>query len=199
MSKDKDKHRCAWVNESNKLYVQYHDEQWGVPVHDDQMLFEMLVLEGAQAGLSWETVLKKRENYKKAFNNFDPNKVAQYNQIKVEELMQNAGIIRNRLKIQSAIRNAKIFLDIQKEFDSFNTYIWSFVNNKPIINNPKSLSDIPTQTPLSEQISKDLKSRGMNFIGPTIIYAYMQAIGMVDDHEVRCFKNKSKQKNKKKY
>ncbi len=192
MSVNKDKYRCEWVNENNELYVQYHDEQWGVPEHSDDMLFEMLILEGAQAGLSWEIVLKKRENYKKAFDNFNPKKVAKYNKEKQEELMQNEGIIRNRLKIQSAIRNAKIFLKIQKEFGSFNNYIWSFVNYKPIINNPKSLNDIPTQSPLSEQISKDLKSRGMNFIGPTIIYAYMQAIGVVDDHEARCFKNKSK-------
>ncbi len=181
--------RCAWVNNSNELYVKYHDEQWGVPVHSDRMLFEMLVLEGAQAGLSWETVLKKRENYKKAFDNFNVQKVAKYGEAKQQELLQNEGIIRNRLKVASAVRNAKVFLQIQKEFGSFSKYIWAFVGGKAVKNKFKSLGEIPVETDLSITISKDLKRRGMNFIGPTIMYAYMQAIGMVNDHETGCFRH----------
>ncbi|MBT3690107.1 DNA-3-methyladenine glycosylase I [bacterium] len=184
------KRRCAWTNQKNELYIKYHDEDWGVPIHDDQKLFEMIVLEGAQAGLSWETVLKKRKNYKKAFNNFDPKKVSKYNEKKIEELLQNEGIIRNRLKIRSAIQNAKSFLKIQKEFKSFNKYIWSFVDNKPIKNKFKSFSEIPAKTELSDKISKDLKIRGMNFVGSTIIYAFMQSTGLVNDHEVSCFRYK---------
>ena len=180
--------RCAWVNPENKIYCQYHDHEWGVAVHDDRRLFEMLILEGAQAGLSWETVLKKRENYKKAFDNFDPQKVARYDESKQSQLLQNEGIIRNRLKINSAIRNAKMFLEIQKEFGSFDAYIWSYVNGKPIRNSFTSISEIPARTELSDAISKDLKKRGMNFVGSTIIYAFMQSVGMVNDHETSCFR-----------
>lgn len=183
------KKRCAWVNLDNELYVKYHDEDWGVPIHDDQLLFEMLILEGAQAGLSWQTVLKKRENYRKAFDNFSPQKVAKYGEEKRKELLQNKDIIRNHLKIQSAIQNALVFLKIQKKFGSFDKYIWKFVDNKQIQNRFDNTSNIPTKTNLSNQISKDLKSMGMNFVGPTTIYAFMQAIGMVNDHETSCFKH----------
>jgi len=182
------KHRCGWANPNNELYTKYHDEDWGVPVHDDKKLFEMLILEGAQAGLSWETVLKKRENYQKAFDYFDPQKVAKYDEKKKEDLLQNKGIIRNRLKIKSAIQNAKAFLEIQNEFGSFDKYIWGFVQRKPIQNSFSSISQIPPKTELSDTISKDLKKRGMNFLGSTIVYAFMQSIGMVNDHEVDCFR-----------
>ncbi|MBW2998650.1 DNA-3-methyladenine glycosylase I [Candidatus Woesearchaeota archaeon] len=180
--------RCDWVS-NEEIYIKYHDEEWGVPTHDDRLLFEMLILEGAQAGLSWITVLKKRENYKLAFDNFDVKKVSKYDENKVQELLNNEGIIRNKLKIRSAIKNAKMFIEIQKEFGSFDKYIWGFVNNKPIKNKFKSLSELPAKTELSDKISKDLKKRGMSFIGSTIIYAYMQAIGMVDDHQTDCFKH----------
>ncbi len=184
----KTKPKCAWSTLKNKLNTKYHDEDWGLPVHDDKKLFEMIILEGAQAGLSWDTVLKKRENYRKAFDDFDPNKIAKYNQKKIDQLLQNEGIIRNRLKVKSAIQNAKAFLEIQKEFGSFDKYIWNFVNYKPIQNKFKSMSEIPAKTDLSDKISKDLKKRDMNFVGSTIIYAFMQAVGMVNDHEVSCFR-----------
>jgi DNA-3-methyladenine glycosylase I len=180
--------RCDWVPKDNELYQKYHDTEWGKPCHDDKKLFELIILEGAQAGLSWSTVLKKRENYRIAFDNFDVKKIASYKEEEIEELLNNEGIIRNKLKINSAIRNAKIFIEIKKEFGSFDKYIWNFVNNKPIKNNFKSYTEMPTSTNLSDKISKDLKSRGMNFVGSTIIYAYMQAIGMVNDHEVDCFR-----------
>lgn len=180
--------RCVWVNMQNELYVRYHDEEWGIPVHDDLKLFEMLILEGAQAGLSWETILKKRENYRKAFDCFDPNVIALYDELKEQELLDNEGIVRNRLKIKSSIRNASIFLEIQNEFGSFDAYIWGFVNGEPIQNDFASLKELPAKTELSDKISKDLKKRGMNFVGSTIIYAYMQAIGMVNDHSINCFK-----------
>ncbi len=182
------KKRCTWVDKSNKLYIQYHDKEWGVPQHDDALLFEMLILEGAQAGLSWAIILNKRENYRKAFDNFDPKKVAKYSEKKKERLLQNEGIVRNRLKIKSAIQNAQVFLKIQKEFGSFDKYIWKFVSHKPIQNKFKYISEIPAKTELSDRISKDLKSRGMNFVGSTIIYAFMQAVGMVNDHETSCFR-----------
>ncbi len=182
------KKRCAWVNLKNDLYIKYHDEQWGVPVYDDRMLFEMLILEGAQAGLSWETILNKRENYKKAFDDFDVEKIANYDEKKELELLSNAGIVRNKLKIKSAIKNAKVFIKIQEEFGSFSSYIWGFVNNKPIQNHFENISQIPTHTELSDKISKDLKKRGMSFVGTTIIYAYMEAIGMINDHECDCFR-----------
>ena len=168
--------------------AKYHDKEWGVPIHDDNHLFEVLILDGAQAGLSWRTILNKRENYRKVFNNFNVKKVAKYDAKKINKLLQNKGIVRNRLKITSAIRNAKVFIKIQKEFGSFDTYIWGFVKGKVIRNKRKSMSDLPARTQLSDVISKDLKLRGMNFVGPTIIYAIMQTIGMVNDHEVKCFR-----------
>ena len=180
--------RCGWVNTKNELYMQYHDEEWGLPVHNEQKFFEMLILEGAQAGLSWETVLKKRENYRKAFDNFNPRKIAKYDGQKQEELLQNKGIIRNRLKIKSAIQNAKVFLKIQAEFGSFDEYIGGFVNQQPIQNKFESLSDLPVNTELSDKISRNLKKRGMNFVGSTIIYAFLQSAGIVNDHEISCFR-----------
>ncbi|MEK7589948.1 MAG: DNA-3-methyladenine glycosylase I [Patescibacteria group bacterium] len=180
--------RCVWPVETDSLMMQYHDKEWGVPAHNDRHLFEVLILEGAQAGLSWSTILNKRENYRKAFDNFDVKKVAKYDAKKVKELLGNAGIVRNKLKIASAIRNAKVFIEIQKEFGSFDKYIWDFVNRKPIKNKRKGMKDIPATTKLSDKISKDLKARGMNFVGSTIIYAIMQTIGLVNDHETNCFR-----------
>jgi DNA-3-methyladenine glycosylase I len=182
--------RCEWAKDD--LMILYHDNEWGIPVHDDQKLFEMLILEGAQAGLSWSTILKRRQTYRKAFSNFDPLKVSKYTQKDVDRLLQDEGIIRNRLKIQSTINNAKQFLAIRKEFGSFDAYIWGFVNNKPIKNSYKKLRDIPTSTILSDKISKDLKKRGFSFVGSTICYAFMQAIGITNDHTVNCFRYKSK-------
>ncbi len=179
--------RCSWVNLKSELEIEYHDKQWGVPVYDDRMLFEMLILEGAQAGLSWSTILKKRKFYKEAFDDFDVEKVARYDENKIQELLENKGIVRNKLKINSAIKNAKAFIEIQREFGSFASYIWGFVNNVPIENNFKDLSEISTNNEISDKISKDLKKRGMSFVGSTIIYAFMQAIGMVNDHEESCF------------
>jgi DNA-3-methyladenine glycosylase I len=181
------KTRCAWVPEGNALYAAYHDKEWGIPVHDDKKHFEFLILEGAQAGLSWLTILRRREGYRKAFASFDPKKVACYDQSKVEELMQDEGIIRNRLKIEAAIQNAKCFLEIQKEFGSFDTYVWPFVGGKPIQNKRKTIKDIPAVSEEAMQLSKDLKRRGFKFVGPTIIYAHMQAVGMVNDHTLDCF------------
>lgn len=179
--------RCAWTT-NDPLYLKYHDEEWGVPVHDDQKLFEMLCLEGAQAGLSWITILRKRENYQKAFSNFDPKKIAKYNSGKVEKLLLNEGIVRNKLKISSFITNAKCFLDVQKEFGSFDKYIWQFTGGKTILNHWKSLKELPTKTNESELMSKDLKKRGFKFVGSTICYAFMQACGMVNDHTTNCFR-----------
>ncbi len=180
--------RCGWVDLSEPLYVQYHDEEWGVPVHDDQMLFEFLILEGAQAGLSWITVLRKRESYREAFGQFDPVKVAAYDDAKMEALRENPGIIRNRLKIKSAVQNAQAFLKIQAEYGSFDRYIWGFVGGKPLNNHPEGLGSIPAETDESRAMSKDLRKRGFNFVGPTICYAFMQACGMVNDHTVDCFR-----------
>ncbi|UGV41882.1 DNA-3-methyladenine glycosylase I [Methanococcoides orientis] len=179
--------RCEWAN-ANDLEIEYHDSQWGVPVHDDRILFEFLILEGAQAGLSWNTILKRRASYKEAFDDFDFNKIAAYDGAKIEELMQNSGIIRNRRKIMSSIKNASSFIEIRDEFGSFNKYIWSFVHYRPIQNSFKSMSEIPATTELSEKISKDLKKRGFSFVGPTIVYAFMQAVGMVNDHVIGCFR-----------
>jgi DNA-3-methyladenine glycosylase I len=179
--------RCAWAGD-DELYVKYHDEEWGVPVRDDRKLFEFLILEGAQAGLSWITILRKREAYREAFSDWDYNEIVLYGDSDVERLMGNAGIVRNRLKILSAVRNAKVFIEIRKEFGSFSDYLWGFVDGEPVKNNFESLDDIPASTELSEKISKDLKRRGMNFVGATIIYAFMQAVGVVDDHEVGCFR-----------
>jgi DNA-3-methyladenine glycosylase I len=179
--------RCPWAG-SEPIYQEYHDQEWGVPSNDDRHLFEMLILEGAQAGLSWLTILKKREGYRKAFQNFDVNKVAKFNTRKVESLMKDASIVRNRLKILSTIQNAKMFIKIQKEFGSFDSYLWQFVNGKPIINHWKTLKDFPAKTELSDRISKDLLKRGFKFVGSTIIYAYIQAVGLVNDHTDDCFR-----------
>ena len=181
--------RCTWSEKgSSELYIDYHDKEWGVPVHDDRTHFEFLVLEGAQAGLSWSTILNKREGYRKAFDRFDPQKVARFTDKKIAKLLENPGIVRNRLKVQSAVRNARAFLEIQKEFGSFDAYVWPFVGGKPRVNRRRGMSDIPARTPLSDALSKDLKQRGFNFVGSTIIYAHMQAIGMVNDHVVSCFR-----------
>lgn len=183
----KNKTRCAWCL-GNELYEKYHDEEWGVPIHNDEKLFEFLILESFQAGLSWLTVLKKRENFRAAFAGFDAKKVAKFNADKIEALMQDAGIIRNRLKILAAVNNAKIFLEIQKEFGSFDAYVWSFTNYKTIVNNPKTIKDIPAKTALSDAMSKDMGKRGFKFRGSTICYAFMQAVGIVNDHTVDCWK-----------
>ena len=179
--------RCQWAG-TDPLYVAYHDLEWGVPVHDDRTIFEFLILEGAQAGLSWSTILKKRDAYRAAFDNFDPAVVAAYDETKVAELLANPGIVRNRAKIASAIKNAQAFLAVQQEFGSFDAYIWQFVGGQPRQNNWRSLSEIPASTPESEAMSKDLRKRGFNFVGPTICYAHMQATGMVNDHTVDCFR-----------
>ena len=183
------KDRCEWCGR-DELYVKYHDKEWGLPVHDDRLHFEMLILEGAQAGLSWITVLRKRENYRKAFDNFDVNKVARYTEKRIEKLLLNPGIIRNRLKVRSAVTNAQAFIIVQKEFGSFDKYIWQFVNNKPIINKWKKMSDLPATSKESDALSKDLKMRGFKFVGSTIMYAHMQAIGIVNDHRINCFRYK---------
>jgi DNA-3-methyladenine glycosylase I len=181
--------RCEWAR--NDLAIRYHDREWGVPQHDDRVLFEFLVLEGAQAGLSWDTILRKRENYRAAFDGFDPNKVSRYNQSKIRWLMNNEGIIRNRLKILSTMKNAKAFLEIQKEFGSFDTYVWGFVGGVPKINTRKTPREVPARTAESDALSKDLKNRGFTFVGSTICYAFMQAVGMVNDHVVTCFRYSS--------
>lgn len=180
--------RCEWCG-SDPLYISYHDTEWGVPVHDDRLLFEFLILEGAQAGLSWITVLKKRESYKKAFDNFDAVKVARYSDKDIARLKENPGIIRNRLKIESAVRNAQGVISIGEEFGSLNDYLWQFVDGETIQNEWKTLAEVPAQTNVSEAMSKDLKGRGFNFVGPTICYAFMQAVGMVNDHTTDCFRH----------
>ncbi|MFN3872493.1 MAG: DNA-3-methyladenine glycosylase I [Ignavibacterium sp.] len=179
--------RCPWPKD-DELMIKYHDEEWGVPVHDDRKLFEFLLLEGFQAGLSWRTILHKRKNFRNAFDNFDFNKIANYDKRKINSLMKDEGIIRNKLKIQAAVTNAKAFIQIRKEFGTFDKYIWSFVNNKPIINKFKFLEELPARTELSDKISDDLKKHGFKFVGSTIIYAHMQATGMVNDHLVSCFR-----------
>ena len=178
--------RCAWAR--NPLAIRYHDEEWGVPQHDDRRLFEFLILEGAQAGLSWDTILRKRENYRAAFDHFDPGRVARYDRRKIQSLLRDDGIIRNRLKIASAVQNAKAFLRVQEEFGSFDRYIWQFVGGKPKVNLRRSTRKVPARTPDSDAMSKDLKKRGFNFVGSTICYAFMQAVGMVNDHLVECFR-----------
>ena len=180
--------RCTWCENSFEEYVRYHDEEWGVPVHDDRLHFEFLVLESAQAGLSWATILKKREGYRNAFGNFDASIVSQYGDGMVEDLLQDASIIRNRAKIEATINNAKRFIEVQEEFGSFDDYIWCFVDGKPIVGNWKEMKDVPVTTPESDALSKDLKKRGFKFVGSTTIYAHMQAIGMVNDHTVDCFR-----------
>lgn len=181
----KEPKRCGWVGQ-DPLYIRYHDEEWGVPVHDDAKLFEFLVLESAQAGLSWITVLRKRENYRKAFAGFDPKKVARFSEKKVQALMQNAGIVRNQAKIRAAINNARCFLEVQKEFGSFAKYMWAFVDGKPIKNWPKKTGEILATTEISDRLAKDLKARGFKFLGSTVLYAHMQAVGMVNDHLRTC-------------
>ena len=178
--------RCGWA--SGERMIRYHDEEWGVPLHDDRALFEFLILEGAQAGLSWSTILNKRENYRRAFDRFDPRRIARYDQRKIELLLADSGIVRNRLKIAAAVENAKAFLRVQDEFDSFDRYIWQFVGGKPRLNGPRTLKQVPARTPESDAMSKDLKRRGFKFVGSTICYAFMQAVGMVNDHVVDCFR-----------
>ncbi len=182
------KSRCGWA--SNDLNIPYHDTEWGVALHDDRGLFEFLILEGAQAGLSWDTILRKRENYRTAFDNFDPAKVARYSEAKCAKLLLDPGIIRNRLKIASAVANAKAFLKVQREFGSFDAYVWNFVGGKPIDGKRKVLGDVPAKTEISDALSKDLRKRGFNFVGSTIMYAFMQATGMVNDHVRSCFRYK---------
>jgi DNA-3-methyladenine glycosylase I len=182
------KKRC-W-GEKDDLARAYHDDEWGVPVHDDQVLFEFIILEGAQAGLNWMTILRRREGYRRAFDGFDFNKISKYNQKDVERLLKDEGIIRNKLKVAAAIQNAKVFLEIREEFGTFDKYLWAFVDNKPINNNPKTWKDVYPTTEISDKLSKDLKKRGMKFVGSTIIYAFMQAVGMVNDHLVDCFRHK---------
>ncbi len=181
------KQRCKWATKNEKEQ-DYHDKEWGIPIYDDRLLFEFLILEGAQAGLSWSTILAKRETYRIAFDNFDAKKIAKYNQTKIDELLVDKGIVRNKLKINAAITNAKIFLEVQKEYDSFSNYIWSFVGGNPIKNSWKTVEDVPAKTELSDAMSKALKKRGFKFIGSTICYAFMQATGMVNDHVTTCFR-----------
>jgi DNA-3-methyladenine glycosylase I len=182
------KKRCGWVGESNLLLLEYHDREWGVPVHDDRQHFEFLVLEGAQAGLSWSVVLNKREGYRRAFSEFDPNKVARYTDKRVQKLLLDPGIIRNRQKIEAAVRNARAFLAVQEEFDSFDAYAWRFVGGQPKLNRWKVMKQIPATSTESDAFSKDLKQRGFSFVGSTVIYAHMQAVGMVNDHLIDCFR-----------
>ncbi|UAB85582.1 DNA-3-methyladenine glycosylase I [Zunongwangia sp. SCSIO 43204] len=182
-----EKHRCGWCL-GDPLYEAYHDEEWGVPVHDEQKLFEFLILETFQAGLSWITILRKRENFREAFDNFDYKKVAKYSEEKIQELLLNPGIIRNKLKVRSAVTNAQLFMKIQEEFGSFDKYIWSFVDHKPIQNKVENYKNAPATTEVSDKLSKDLKKRGFKFVGSTVVYAHMQATGMVNDHEVSCFR-----------
>ena len=181
------KQRCSWCG-TDPLYVAYHDEEWGVPVHDDRRLFEMLILEGAQAGLSWRTILKKRQNYRAAFDGFEPQKVAAYKDADLERLLKDPGIVRNRLKVQSAVKNARGVLEIQEQFGSFDAFLWGYVDGQPIQNAWRQMREIPAKTELSDRLSKDLKKRGFSFVGSTICYAFMQAVGMVNDHVVDCFR-----------
>jgi len=182
------KQRCDWCLK-NDLYIHYHDTEWGVPEHDDRVLFEFLILEGVQAGLSWLTILRKRENYRHAYDGFDPELVARYDEAGMNDLLQNTGLIRNKLKISASVNNAKRFLEVQKEFGSFDHYMWSFIDFKPVVNYWETLKEVPATSPISDQISKDMKKRGFNFVGSTIIYSHMQATGMVNDHLVSCFRH----------
>lgn len=181
-------HRCSWCG-SDPVYVRYHDEEWGAPVYDDQLLFAKLILDGAQAGLSWITILRKRENYWAAFDQFDPEKIARYGEAKIEELLQNPGIVRNRLKVQSAVKNARGYLAIQEKEGSFSDFLWQFVDGRPVQNSWRIMDDVPTETAVSRKISKALKQYGFSFVGPTIIYAFMQAVGLCNDHLVDCFRH----------
>jgi DNA-3-methyladenine glycosylase I len=186
-----EKFRCPWCLKFDE-YIEYHDKEWGVPVHNDNKHFEFLILEGAQAGLSWSTILKKREGYRRAFSNFDPKKVSRYSEAKIEKILLDPGIVRNRLKVYSAVNNAKRFLDVQKEFGTFDNYIWQFVGGKPIVNKWKTVSEVPATTKESDSLSKDLINRGFKFVGSTVIYAHMQACGLVNDHLVDCWRHKQK-------
>lgn len=181
--------RCGWLN-TDPLYIDYHDREWGVPLHDDGRLFELLILEGAQAGLNWWTILKKRDRYRKAFDQFDPEIISRYDERKLDELMADEGIVRNRLKIRGSVRNAQAFLEVREKFGSFDAYIWQFVDGRPKLNSWKSLNEVPARTPESDAMSKDLLKRGFTFVGPTICYAFMQAAGMVNDHTTDCFRYK---------
>ncbi len=185
--------RCNWAENGNPLYIAYHDEEWGVPQHDDRVLFEFLILEGAQAGLSWSTILNKREGYRKAFAGFDPKKLARFDTARIERILQDPGVVRNRLKVESAVTNASAFLALQREFGSFDAYVWGFVGGKPIRNHWKSMKKVPASTAESDALSKDLKKRGFKFVGTTIMYAFMQAVGMVNDHTCNCFRWKQLQ------
>ncbi len=184
------KTRCAWATDASPLDQKYHDEEWGVPVHDDVKLFEFLILEGAQAGLSWSTILRKRENYRRAFDRFDARKIARYGSARVRRLMNDAGIVRNRLKILASVANARAFLDVQKEYGSFDRYVWQFVGGQSMLNRRRRAGRIPVRTRESDALSKDLRRRGFKFVGPTICYAFMQAVGMVNDHAVECFRHR---------
>lgn len=180
--------RCGWCGTTDELYIRYHDEEWGVPIYDDQLLFAKLILDGAQAGLSWITILRKRENYWAAFDQFNPEKIARYDEAKISELLQNPGIVRNRLKVQAAIKNAQGYLDIMEKEGSFSRFLWDFVDGRPLQNSWRSLSDVPAETAVSQAMSKALKQRGFSFVGPTIVYAFMQAVGLCNDHLVECFR-----------
>lgn len=188
-----EKQRCKWAAGGGALFEAYHDEEWGVPQHDDRVLFEFLILEGAQAGLSWSTILNKREGYRKAFAGFDPKKVARFDKARITRILQDPGVVRNRLKVESAVTNARAFLAVQEEYGSFDAYVWGFVGGKPIVNNPKTMKQVPASTPESDALSKDLKRRGFRFVGTTIMYAFMQAVGMVNDHTGDCFRWKQSQ------
>jgi DNA-3-methyladenine glycosylase I len=188
-----EKQRCKWAAGGGALYEAYHDEEWGVPQHDDRVLFEFLILEGAQAGLSWSTILNKREGYRKAFAGFDPKKVARFDKTRITRILQDPGVVRNRLKVESAVTNARAFLAVQEEYGSFDAYVWGFVGGKPIVNHPKTMKQVPASTPESDALSKDLKRRGFRFVGTTIMYAFMQAVGMVNDHTGDCFRWKQSQ------
>lgn len=181
--------RCGWAGDSSLEYIRYHDEEWGVPVRDDRTQFEFLILEGAQAGLSWSTILNKREGYRKNFANFDPEKVARFTPKRVEKILQDPGVVRNRLKVESAVTNARAFLEVQDEFDGFCNYIWGFVDGKPVQNRFRRMADVPATSPVSDALSKDLKKRGFRFVGSTIMYAHMQATGLVNDHVIGCFRH----------
>jgi DNA-3-methyladenine glycosylase I len=187
-----EKTRCHWAPADDPIYTAYHDKEWGVPLHDDRLLFEFLILEGAQAGLSWSTILHKRDNYRRAFHRFDPRKVARYTRKDVARLLKDAGIVRNRLKIESAVTNAQAYLAVQQEFGSFDAYIWSFVGGRPLLNRWRTRSRVPDRTEISDKMSKDLRKRGFRFVGSTICYAFMQATGMVNDHHVACFRHKAR-------
>ena len=180
--------RCAWCGTTDPLYLNYHDKEWGVPIYDDQLLFAKLILDDAQAGLSWITILRKRENYWQAFDQFNPEKMARYNEVKIAELLQNPGIVRNRLKVQSAVKNARGYLEIMEKEGSFSRFLWDFVDDRPLQNSWRKMEEVPTETAVSQAMSKALKKRGFSFVGPTIVYAFMQAVGMVNDHVVDCFR-----------